>query len=104
MTSRRAYALVSAIFVCLFMFAVLPGRSMASEESEKALKEQMHLMQQQMEELRKEVQALRHEQQTAAGSSGAAQPQVTTAPTVATAPATQDGMPTPTPKSAKETS
>jgi predicted porin len=104
MTSGRAYGLASAVFACLLMFAVLPGRSMASEDSEKALKEQMRLMQQQMEELRKEVQALRHEQQTAAGSGGAAQPPGTTAPPVGTAPATQGGMPTPTPKSAKETS
>jgi predicted porin len=100
MTSGRAYGLVSAIFVCLLLFAGLPERSLASEESEKALKEQMRLMQQQMEELRKEVQALRQEKQTAP----AAIPPATPAPSVAAAPATKEGASTPGPKTAaKET-
>src|ERR1700738_5235561 len=102
MTSGRA-GLVSAIFGGLLMFAVLPAPSMASEESEKALKEQMRLMQQQMEDLKKEVQALRHEQQTASGSNAPAKPPAPTAPPATTAPATKEGMPTPTPKNAKET-
>jgi predicted porin len=102
MTSGRAYGLVSAIFVCLLLFVGLPQRSLASEESEKALKEQMRLMQQQMEELKKEVQALRHDQQTAPGSSAPAKPPATPAPSVAAAPATQEGASTPGPKTAKE--
>src|SRR5690242_14751960 len=104
MISGRAYGLVSAILGCLLMLAVFPGRGMASEESEKALKEQMRLMQQQMEELRQEVQALRREQQTAPGSSAPSKPPETTSPSVAAAPATKDGMPTPTPTTAKEAS
>jgi predicted porin len=103
MTSGRA-GLLSAIFACLLMFAVLPAPSMASEESEKALKEQMRLMQQQMEDLKKEVQSLRHEQQTAPGSNAPAQPPAPTKPPAGTAPATKEGMPTPTPKTAKEAS
>ena len=99
MTSGRA-GLVSAVFGCLLMLAVFPGRSMASEESEKALKEQMRLMQQQMEELKQEVQALR-QQQAAPGSNAPAQPP---APSVAAAPPAKEAMPAPTPKNAKETS
>ena len=82
MISGRA-GLLSAIFACLLMFAVLPAPSMASEESEKALKEQMRLMQQQMEDLKKEVQSLRHEQQTAPGSNAPAQPPAPTKPPAA---------------------
>src|SRR6202011_2891045 len=100
MISGRA-GLLSAIFACLLMFAVLPAPSMASEESEKALKEQMRLMQQQMEDLKKEVQSLRHEQQTAPGSNAPAQPPAPTKPPAGTAPATKEGMPTPTPKTEK---
>jgi hypothetical protein len=121
MTMGRAPRLISGVFACLLVLAAFPGRGMASEESEKALKEQMRLMQQQMDELRKEVQALRHEQQAAAASSGAAQPPATapaapggTATAGAAAPsggtaspggtAAPGGMPPPAPKNAKEIS
>jgi hypothetical protein len=102
MTSGRAYGLMSAISASLLLCAGLPERSMASEESEKALKEQMRLMQQQMEDLKKEVQALRHEQQPAPGSNAPAKPPATPAPSVAAAPATKEA-PGPTAKTAKET-
>jgi predicted porin len=127
MTMGRAPRLISGVFACLLVLAGLPGRGMASEESEKALKEQMRLMQQQMEELRKEVQALRQEQQAAAGSGAAAQPPATApaapggaatpsgtaspggtaTPSGAASPggtATPGGMPPPAPKNAKEVS
>ena len=117
MTIGRAHRLLSGVLACLLVLAGLPGRSMASEESEKALKEQMRLMQQQMEELKKEVQALRHEQQAAAAGSSAttpgssatapaatSQPSAATSQPSVTAPAVQAGVPTPTPKNAKETS
>jgi predicted porin len=96
MTSGRAYGLASAISASLLLCAALPERSVASEESEKALKEQMRLMQQQMEELKKEVQALRHEQ-PAPGTNAPAAP----APSVAAAPAAKEA-PGPTAKTAKE--
>lgn len=87
MIIARAYGLIAGV-ACMLVFAGVPGVSLADEQTEKALKEQMRIMQEQMQEMRREIEDLRREQRAAAAAAHPSEGAVAQTP-----PATPSGAP-----------